>query len=71
VDTIYQTNRVWRRLCKLVSDKAGQDLIEYALLAALVAAMAVAVFPAIASTSTLYSRAMNALALALSSTAGN
>jgi Flp pilus assembly pilin Flp len=52
-------------------NKAGQDLIEYALLAGFVASLAVAVFPAIGATSVLFSRAMTALALALSATAAN
>ncbi len=52
-------------------DQSRQDLVEYALLAGLAATLAIAVFPAIASTSALYSHAMNALSLALSSTAEN
>jgi len=56
---------------KLLKDQAGQDLIEYALLVALVASLAIAIFPAIGSTSVLYSRAMSALSLALTTTAGN
>jgi Flp pilus assembly pilin Flp len=56
---------------KLLKDQAGQDLIEYALLVALVASLAVAIFPAIGSTAVLYSRAMSALSQALVATAGN
>jgi Flp pilus assembly pilin Flp len=56
---------------KLLKDQAGQDMVEYALLAAFVASLAVAIFPAIGSTAVLYSRAMSALSQALAATAGN
>ena len=58
------------RFFSLWIDLRGQDLIEYALLAAMVAAMAVALFPAIDSTSRLLSHAISALSVALSTTAG-
>ena len=57
--------------CKLWKDQAGQDLVEYALLVAFVASLAIAIFPAIGSTAVLYSHAMSALSLALTATAGN
>jgi Flp pilus assembly pilin Flp len=60
-----------RTLQNLFREQSGQDLIEYALLASLAACVAVAVFPAITSTSQLFSQAINALSVALSSTAGN
>ena len=67
-----ETNyRALHALRNLGEDQSGQDLIEYALLAALVVSLTMAVFPAIASTSALYSHAMSALAAALSSTAAN
>jgi Flp pilus assembly pilin Flp len=63
--------RAFRTLQNLFRDQSGQDLLEYALLVGLVACVAVAVVPAITSTSQLYSQAMSALSLALASTAGN
>jgi Flp pilus assembly pilin Flp len=63
--------RAFRAGGKLLKNKAGQDLIEYALLAALVASLAIAIFPAIGSTDVLFSRAMSALSQALAATAGN
>ena len=64
-------HRAWYSLQNLTKDQSGQDLVEYALLCALLASLAVAVFPAIASTSVLFSQAINALSAALTATAGN
>jgi Flp pilus assembly pilin Flp len=41
--------RFWSRLCALCRQCAGQDLIEYALMAALVATGVVTMSPAVAS----------------------
>lgn len=67
METPARIHRAFRAVRKLLKDQAGQDLIEYALLASL----AIALFPAIGSTAGLYSHAMSALSLALSTTAGN
>jgi hypothetical protein len=64
-------HRAFRAFRKLLKDQAGQDLLEYALMGALVASLAIALFPAIGSTAALYSHAMSALSLALCTTAGN
>ena len=54
----------------LWNGRQGQDMVEYALLGGMVASMAVAIFPAISATSGLFSQSISALALALSTTAG-
>jgi len=71
METPAPIHRGFRTVRKLLKDQAGQDLMEYALLAALVASLAVAFVPAIGSTAAMYSRAMSALSLALSTTAAN
>lgn len=54
---------------KLMTDRKGQDMVEYALLGGFVASAAVAAFPAIAATSTRFSTVMGILNIALSETA--
>ena len=54
----------------LWNNREGQDMAEYALIAGLVSAVAVAIFPAMVSTHILFHGAMNALQVALATTAG-
>jgi Flp pilus assembly pilin Flp len=54
---------------KLLQDRKGQDLVEYALLTAFVATVAVAAFPAIANTGTRFSTVLSLLHVAVSRTA--
>jgi Flp pilus assembly pilin Flp len=55
---------------RMWSDRRAQDLVEYALLCALVAAVSMAVFPAVLVTSTRFSEVMSMLSLGLAA-AGN
>jgi len=55
-------------LHRLIKDTRGQDMLEYVLLAGAVAAIAMAIFPAVAATNNLYSKATSALAVALAMT---
>ncbi len=50
---------------KISNDQAGQDFIEYALVAAFVATVAVSLSPAIAATVTYMGRSLGVLQLAL------
>ena len=43
-------HRLFRRICSLLRDKGGQDMVEYALLAGFIAVAAGAVLPPIADT---------------------
>jgi Flp pilus assembly pilin Flp len=55
----------------LIDDRKGQDMIEYALISAFIAACVVALGPAISSTSTYFSTVVNILNLAISQTSGS
>jgi pilus assembly protein Flp/PilA len=58
---------LWNRLCLLIDDTEGQDLVEYALLAGFVAVAAGALLPAIStSISTIFSRMGSVLSAAAS-----
>jgi pilus assembly protein Flp/PilA len=58
---------LWTRLCLLIDDTEGQDLVEYALLAGFVAVAAGALLPAIStSISTIFSRMGSVLSAAAS-----
>jgi pilus assembly protein Flp/PilA len=60
-------NTVWRFIAGLRRDCAGQDLIEYALMAGFVAVSAGALLPSIAtSISSIYSQVASVVALAAS-----
>jgi Flp pilus assembly pilin Flp len=59
-----------RMLQKLWQDQRGQDMIEYALIAAFVAAAAMALSPAVLTTAMFLGRSMRVLDVALSLTAG-
>jgi Flp pilus assembly pilin Flp len=54
---------------KLMTDRRGQDLVEYALIGGFVASAAMAAFPAITATGSRFSTVMSILDLALSTTA--
>ncbi len=54
----------------LRSDRRGQELLEYALIAGFVASAAVCVFPAIASTSTLFNAVISVLSQAAGLSSG-
>jgi hypothetical protein len=54
----------------LREERRGQDMLEYALLGAFAASVAIAVFPAIATTGGAFSQAISLLSVALSMTAG-
>jgi Flp pilus assembly pilin Flp len=56
---------------KLLADRKGQDMVEYALITAFVASSVVALAPAIAATSTYLSTVVNILQVAIAQTAGN
>lgn len=58
-----------KKIARLGSGQLGQDLIEYALLAGLVATSATAISPAIAATADRLSTVISVLANALSATA--
>ena len=56
-----------RRIVKLAKDTAGQDLIEYALMAGFVAVAAGAIMPGVASSiSTIFSSVSSVMAVAAS-----
>jgi len=56
-----------QRIVKLVKDTAGQDLIEYALMAGFVAVAAGAIMPAVASSiSTIFSSISSVMTVAAS-----
>ena len=54
---------------KLMMDRKGQDMVEYALIGGFVASAAMAAFPAIAATGSRFSTVMGILDLALAKTA--
>jgi len=55
---------VWKSFIKILRDRAGQDLIEYALMAGLVAVSASALLPNVAtSISSIFSRVGSVVAL--------
>ena len=63
----HKIERLWNRLCLLVDDTEGQDLVEYALLAGFVAVAAGALLPGIStSISTIFSRMGSVLTAAAS-----
>ena len=59
-----------KMIARLCSDQRGQDFIEYALIAGLVATSAVAISSAVAATGIHFGGAMAALAQAIAATAG-
>jgi pilus assembly protein Flp/PilA len=63
----HKIESLWNRLCLLIDDTEGQDLVEYALLAGFVAVAAGALLPAIStSISTIFSRMGSVLSAAAS-----
>jgi Flp pilus assembly pilin Flp len=55
---------------RLWQDQRGQDMVEYALIAAFISAAAMAISPAILTTAAFLQQSMRVLDLALSLTAG-
>jgi Flp pilus assembly pilin Flp len=59
-----------KKIARLYQDQRGQDFIEYALIAGLVVTSAVAISSAVAATGIQFGGAMDALAQAITATAG-